>query len=202
MASASGDNTAVIWSVSAWKAKFRLKHNGPVYTAVFSPDGRSLATASGDGRVAIWSVSDGQKRLDVKKHDDAVYGAAFSPNGRILATAGGNGDGGDTTCRLWDSGTLTLVTEYQGHTFPVYGVAFSPDGTRLAAVGDDFRLRVWSTRGFYSLLQKKLSREAIYAVTFLSDGKSVAVGGADTMIRLLPYPTAGQTRSADGAHAQ
>ena len=58
------------------------------------------------------------------EHGDAVYCAAFSPDGKILATVGGNGDGGDTVCRLWDSSTLTLVTEYPGHTFPVYGVAF------------------------------------------------------------------------------
>ena len=40
-------------------------------------------------------------------------------------------------------------------------------------------LRVWSMRGFYPLLQTKLSREALYTVTFLHDGMSVAVGGAD-----------------------
>jgi WD40 repeat protein len=108
----------------------------------------------------------------------------------------------DATVRVWNVSTGTCAATLQGKGDPFYAAAFSPDGTRLAAVGDDFMLRVWSTRGFSSLLQKKLSREAIYAVTFLNDGRSVAVGGADTVIRLLPYPTTGQTRSAGGAHAQ
>jgi WD40 repeat protein len=74
-------------------------------------------------------------------------------------------------------------------------VAFSPDGARLAAVGDDFTLRVWSTSGFRPLFQEKLSRDAIYSVKFLHDGRRVAVGGADTVIRVRSEPAMGEPRS-------
>jgi hypothetical protein len=32
-------------------------HNGSIYSVVFSPDGRRLASASGDGKVKVWDVS-------------------------------------------------------------------------------------------------------------------------------------------------
>jgi len=109
MASASGDNTAVIWDLPKEQARYTLPHGGPVYSAAFSPDGQRLATGSGDGRVSLWAARNGKEIQREKKHGDAVYCLAFSPDGKRLATAGGNGDGGDTVCRLWDTSNLHFL---------------------------------------------------------------------------------------------
>jgi WD40 repeat protein len=70
--------------------------------AVFSPDGRALATATYQhdirlARVRIWEVVSGAIRQDFVGHDGAVSVLAFSPDGKLLATGST-----DTTVLLWD----------------------------------------------------------------------------------------------------
>ena len=183
MATASGDNTAILWTGEPWRPRHVLQHEGPVYAAVFSPDGRRLVTASGDGHVAIYTVSDGQQLLDLKKHGDAVYCAAFSPDGKILATVGGNGDGGDTVCRLWDSGSLKLLKEYSGHTFPVYGVAFSPDGQYLATSSRDKTVRLWRLRDDQCRVLRDHTSD-VHRCAFSPNSKYLATASQDASVRL------------------
>ncbi|MCA9176373.1 MAG: hypothetical protein KDB14_17925 [Planctomycetales bacterium] len=63
-------------------------HEGPVFGAEFSPDGRWLASASKDKTVRIWAVDDGKLVATLRGHRDEVKCIAFSPDGSWLASAG------------------------------------------------------------------------------------------------------------------
>ena len=65
---------------------------------------------------------------------------AFSPDddGRWIASAGE-----DSTVKVWDSHTGTLVRSFRGHTGLVSSVAFSPDGRRLISGSRDHTVKVW-----------------------------------------------------------
>jgi WD40 repeat protein len=84
LATASGDNTAVIWDLAQRRMKHVLPHAAPVYAAVFSPDGRKLATASADRTLKLWDVATGKELLTLYGHADNVEDVAFSPDGRYL----------------------------------------------------------------------------------------------------------------------
>src|SRR5262249_45970551 len=76
--------------------------SGPTHqvdSAIYSPDGRRLATSSMDGRIQIWDAETGEEVLSlrVSSHSSA-HRLAFSPDGTELASAGTDG-----VIRVWDA---------------------------------------------------------------------------------------------------
>ena len=63
LATASTDNTVILWDVTDPARPARLVrplggHTGPVLSMAFSPDGRTLATGSDDNTVILWDMAD------------------------------------------------------------------------------------------------------------------------------------------------
>ncbi len=68
-----------------------------MYSAMFSPDGRMLATGGEDGVVRLWEVGSGQERRRLAGHTGHASRLRFSPDGTRLASASN-----DTTAVVWD----------------------------------------------------------------------------------------------------
>ena len=71
-------------------------HTALVNGAIFSPDGRTVATASDDATVRLWDLETGEDRA-LTGHTDEVWTAVFSRDGRRLVSASK-----DRTVRVWD----------------------------------------------------------------------------------------------------
>ncbi|GHP00550.1 hypothetical protein KSF_105970 [Reticulibacter mediterranei] len=127
---------AEIWDLSSGTRHAHLPHELEVRTAVFSPDGRYVATASNDWTAGLWEVSSG-RRLARLAHEKAVHAVAFSSDGTYLATASWDGTAG-----IWEvpSGRqLARVT----HESEVYAAIFSPGDTYLITASKDGTAKVW-----------------------------------------------------------
>ena len=74
-----------------------MKHDGGVYFAALSPDGRrALSAGFGDNMVRLWDLSDCSELYHFAGHVGAVLGVAFSPDGcQALSCDSQN------TIRLW-----------------------------------------------------------------------------------------------------
>ena len=115
-----------------------LFHDGVVWHAAFSPDGRRVLTASGDKTARVWDAATGEPITPPIRHEEAVLHAAFSPNGLRVVTAGY-----DNAARVWDAATGEPISPPMKHENVLYHAAFSPDGLRIVTASYDNTARVW-----------------------------------------------------------
>jgi WD40 repeat protein len=151
-------------------------HLTDVNSAVFSPDGQTIASISEDNTIKLWNIQ-GKLLQTLDKHTNRVRGIAFSPDGKTIASASW-----DKTIKLWNTQGQLLRT-INGHKAAVRDVAFSPDGKTIASASNDKTIKLWSTQG--QLLRTiKAHNQNIRGVVFSPDGKTIASASADTTIKL------------------
>ena len=122
-------------------------HGQPVVAALFSPDGRHLASGSGDKTVRFWDLSTETPHHVCSGHRDYVLALAWSPDAKLLASGDKSGQ-----VMVWcpDTGKQrgrALV----GHRQWVTSLAWEPlhlssgVSRRLVSASKDGDLRVWDT---------------------------------------------------------
>src|SRR5262249_44314712 len=125
--------------------KVLREHTAEVSAALFSPDGKTLATASCDKLVLI-REPDGKLRLPpLKGHKQSAIDLAYSPDGKTLVSSGGGLNNQDTggEVKAWDLATGKELWSARGELGGIWGVAFAPDGKTVAGACQDGTIRVW-----------------------------------------------------------
>jgi WD40 repeat protein len=119
-----GFNTPLdVWDLGTGERLQRLRptHEGAIYEAVFSPEGKLLA-ATGYGRVVyLWEIASGRLR-ELKGPGTRT----FSPDGKRLAAAD------DHRVICWDTTKGEQLWQTKGD-FDSLALAFTPDGRTLIA---------------------------------------------------------------------
>jgi WD40 repeat protein len=137
------EKTVEVWNVQTGKQIARLKgHDVAATSAVFSPDGHSLATASDDKTARLWYTAPvWQEGAVFKGHEQVLKSVAFSSDSeRVLTTDA-------EAARVWDAPRrhhlFQLDAVLKGHNDKVTSAAFSPDGNRVVTTSDDHTARLW-----------------------------------------------------------
>lgn len=143
----------------------------------FSPDGETIAAMQEEG-VGLYRTGTLKRRRRIKGNIDAF---AFSPDGATLAVGTSLPD--DEALLLYDMQTGKRQRNWESGDRYVSAIAFSPDGTRIAVARyeEDIDVRDAATGERLGLLADS---QFPPSVCFSPDGKIVAAGGADGMVKL------------------
>lgn len=192
---ATGDGTIRLWDPATGRPLRRWKaHTFRVTSLAFAPDGKTLASSAVvDSAVHFWDPETGRE-LHADGHAGAVWDLAFDADGKSLTSRSG-----EKQLVRWDLATETRASGFGGP--PVQGpVSISADRRLLATAGRvaDSAVRV------YDLTTGALVRTlgdhpgGVEAIAFAPDGKLLATGGKDLVIRLWDVAGCKLARSLEG----
>jgi WD40 repeat protein/serine/threonine protein kinase len=185
LASASRDGTIRLWDTrtNSLREIASLKHGREALRAVFSPDGRMLATSGMERYVRFWGLSTGAMPCELPPPIEGsgwVFALAFSPDGKFLATSSNGG----SLVPLWDTVSHTLAATLPGELNLTEDLAFSTDGSKIASGGEDFNITVWDRTDPRNQLTLQGHKGEVYSVAFSRDGNILVSGSTDGTVKL------------------
>ncbi|MEI7773031.1 MAG: WD40 repeat domain-containing protein, partial [Chloroflexales bacterium] len=155
-----------------------VAHRGGVWALDISPDGRQIASGGWDQRVCLWRTADGAVEDALADHGGNVLSVAYSHDGRFLAAAGNTDQ-----IKLWAVRGPRLVQSIGGHHGYQESVRFSSDGQLIISSSGAGRICFWRiTDG--SLVQEIQPKVGAQTIAVHPDGRSLALGCADSTVRL------------------
>ena len=119
------------------------------------------------------------ENLLAEGHTNHLSNAVFNMDGSLVVTSSL-----DTTARLWNTRTGTLVHVLEGHSDALEDANFSPDGRRLLTASFDGTARIWDCQTGTLLHTLAGHSEAVRGANFSMDGQLVVTASMDGTARI------------------
>ena len=174
----NGPGNVKVWDVSTRQAVASMQADSKVvYSVVFSPDDRLIASAGYDGIIKLWTVSDWSLQGTLHNPGGTVYSLDIAPDGKTLASTG------HESVSLWGVESGEKIASLSLGSGWVRAVAFSNDGNQLASGGDDRTLRIRNIQDHLQTLTRRDTVRVIYFVPRDSTAQRDITPKIDTLIK-------------------
>lgn len=191
LATATGENVVVIWSVATRRKSNTLKplgNHSPLHAIAWNSFTGELAVGSANGSATIWKLPNSS--LPTKRtHAGSVNRTEWLPNTRLLVTAGDSAD-----VQIAEPGNAGFALRAGGKS--VRSLACSPNAKLIAAISDHRILDIWKLDGTritsttlgtvdqFETIDWSHDSKTLFAIR--SDGRLVQLGTDGTLLRDVP----------------
>lgn len=155
-------------------------HEGPVYTAKFSPNGLAIASGGHDKQILLWRLPTDSNEENanygmISGHKSAVTSLQWVLGTCLFSTSA------DSNISFWDAESGQRTRRGVGHELVVNDCAATSNGT-CVSVGDDGTIRVWDEREKHEVKTIR-TKYPLLCCDVTSDGSTVFTSGIDPAIQ-------------------
>ena len=154
-------------------------HSDQVFGVSFSPDGAKLATCGADKFVKVFAVPSGKFLKAFEGHTHHVLDVGWKADGKLLASGGA-----DNVIKIWDYEKGEQLRSFGNHTKQITRLVFKGNTSEIATCSGDQTVRMWNVDNGGGGMTFGGSNDFLYAVGISHDGKIVAAGGEEGIVRL------------------
>ncbi|EUD67304.1 hypothetical protein C922_02454 [Plasmodium inui San Antonio 1] len=175
-----------------FKSTRLIGHQKTVIHAQFSPDGKFIASCSFDNTVRMWSASDGQFLATYRGHVGPVYKVVWSIDNNYVVSCSQ-----DSTLKLWKVSHLlsqlkkrkVTPSGEEEATLSTNGTSNDQEGKSDSKHqnGKDYPNGKSTKKVKTLLVDLPGHSDAVYAIDWSNDGKYVASGGKDKLLKIWSY---------------
>jgi WD40 repeat protein/beta-lactamase regulating signal transducer with metallopeptidase domain len=206
LASAAADDRVRLWNVADGSQAHTLKRHAESVRALgFSPDGSRLATVSEDRMLRVWIAAEGREIAPEVQLPDAGSAVRFSQAGRSLIAGTSKGhllvhDPENGQLRGYLGVEAGVPSEWHIGTEAVTAILDDTVNRRLYSIFRDGTVLAWMPAGQPQTpqTQYRAAGGRVTAVAVSPDGRSLATGARDGVIRLWNVGTASEIKKLAG----
>lgn len=192
--SASADNTVKLWKLSEEKLpnckvfSFPGQHSAPS-ACNWIPSNMKYITVGYNSFIAVFNIeTSGFTKIPFASDLSLAYHQVntICTSTNVALTISGHED---KRIRFFDLNANSCVKDIVGHTDAVTDICIDDSGYYLISTGHDGSVRSWDLRTFHCLHEITLNRkkydESIFCVAQHPAGEIIAIGGSDSIIKIL-----------------
>lgn len=161
--------------------EFKNAHSDTVFGVCFSPDGKLLATGGADKFVKVFEVPAGKLVKTFEGHTNHVLDVGWTADGKKLVSCGADAD---KMVKVWDYEKGEKVRDMTTHKNQTTRLVFVPKTPTFITCGGDGGSNLWNADNGGNQKNFPGAKDFLYAVAVSTDGKIVAHGGEEGVVRL------------------
>lgn len=184
LATGSSNGEIHVWAVQSREHLYTLEGYAWVEAVAFSPDSRILAGGSHEPTIQLWDMLSGECIGTLAGHTTTVRTLSFNAEGTLLASGSD-----DSTLRLWDMTQFSAYATLHGHQGTVWSAAFNPAMPLLISAGSD-EIVLWDLEQLRAVQRLHAHQAAVMTMAISPDGRTMASGSYDGLIKLWSLPDA------------
>jgi WD40 repeat protein len=196
----------VIWDAKTGTEIRKLKgpqHESAMVSLEFSPDGKRIISGAMDNHIKVWDANSGEQIMILEGHETikgqaGIVSVDLSADGSRIVSIDRKG-----MIKVWvaDSGEeLLTINTILGKGAYGRSVAISPDGKRIIAGRYSKRVNEWDAATGEKLRTFRMQDQSVHGVEYSPDGKQIAMGFINGMIKIVDTETEKEMMLIDGKY--